>query len=302
MARRVWTVLFAAVLLPAAAIAQPAAEQVTIRIEQVADGVYALFGRGGNMGLSIGADGVFLIDDEYAPLTPAINAAIARLDPRPVKFVLNTHWHPDHTGGNANYAAVGAVLISQDRVRERLATPQDMPFLGRKEPAAPPAALPVLTFDHALTLHFNGDEIVATHEPHAHTDGDAVVVFHKADVIHAGDVFWNGMYPFIDVDSGGSLDGELAAVDRILADCDDRTRIIPGHGPLGTKADLESFRRMLADTIKRVRTLRTEGKTVDEVIATAPNADYDKAFATKWMSGERYIRMLYRAMDLEGKK
>ena len=295
--------LTAAVALVATMMAPAQAQlqkpDTTIRTEEVSRGVYVLYGSGGNIGASVGADGVFIIDDQYAPLTPGINAALAKLSPEPVRFVLNTHWHGDHTGGNENYAKAGAVIIAQDNVRARMSVPQVMEFIKRTEPAASPAALPLVTFNDTVTLHLNGDEVRAVHVARAHTDGDAVIHFRVANVIHAGDTYFNELYPFIDVDSGGSIEGSLAAVDTMLALADDKTRIIPGHGKVSGRAGLEAFRQMLVETSGRVRALKDAGKTVEEIVAAAPNADYDKTWSWSFINAERYIRMLYAAMEKE---
>jgi glyoxylase-like metal-dependent hydrolase (beta-lactamase superfamily II) len=289
----------ACALAAAPSAAQLQAPDTSVRTERVAEGVYVLFGNGGNIGVSVGPDGVVIIDDQYAPMTPAINAALAALDPRPVRFVLNTHWHGDHTGGNENYGEAGAVIVAHDNVRARMSVPQMLEFFKRAVPASPAAALPIVTFDDSASLHLNGDEVRAVHVPDAHTDGDAIVHFRRANVIHAGDTYFNGMYPFIDVDSGGSIKGMLAAVDTMLAMSDAGTRIIPGHGPVSGRGELEAYRKVLVDTSTRVRTLKAGGKTLEEIVAAAPNADYDKAWATSFITPERYIGLLYRLLEAE---
>lgn len=299
MIRRLLTAMLLATVVTTPARSQLQAPDVTIRTEKVAEGVYALFGNGGNIGASVGEDGVFIIDDQFAPLTPAINTALAALSPAPVRFVLNTHWHFDHTGGNENYGKAGALIVAHDNVRARMSVPQAMEFFQQAVPASPPAALPVVTFNDAVSLHFNGDEVRAVHVDRAHTDGDAIIQFRKANVIHAGDVFFNGMYPFVDLGSGGSIAGTLAAVDTMLAMSDATTRIIPGHGPVAGRAELEDYRRMLTDTVTRVRTLKAGGKSVDEIVAATPNADYDATWANSFINGERYVRMLYALLERE---
>lgn len=293
-------ILLAAVLTLAAspAVAQLKPPDLTVHSEQVAPGIHVLFGNGGNIGVSTGADGVFLIDDQYAPLTPAVIAALKDLGAGVPRFVLNTHWHGDHTGGNENLAKEGAIIIAHDQVRARMGSNQFLSFLQSAVPASPPAALPILTFGDAVTLHLNGDEIHATHVEHAHTDGDVIVRFRQANVIHAGDVFFR-YYPFIDSGSGGSVQGVIAAVDRILAMADDRTRIIPGHGPLASRADLVAYREMLAVTSGRIRELVRAGKTVEEVLAARPNADFDPAWAWTFITAERYTEMLYELIAKE---
>ena len=197
--------------------AQQDFSKVEIKSEKIADGIYMLTGSGGNLGLAVGADAVFLIDDQYAPLTPKIQAAVAAITPKPVQFILNTHWHGDHTGGNENFAEAGALIVAHDNVRKRMSTEQFLAFFNMRVEPSPRRALPLVTFGTDVTFHINGDEVTALHCPAAHTDGDAIVHFRRSDVIHMGDIHFNYMYPFIDSASGGSADGVIAAVDRALA-------------------------------------------------------------------------------------
>jgi glyoxylase-like metal-dependent hydrolase (beta-lactamase superfamily II) len=285
-------------LLATAAAAQLTPPDTTIRTQEVAPGIYMLIGQGGNIGVSTGADGTFLIDDQYAPMTPAVIAAVKGLNAATPRFVLNTHWHGDHTGGNENLGKEGALLVAHDQVRARMSSSQFTSFLQTAVPASPPAALPVVTFNDSVTFYLNGDEIHGTYAPHAHTDGDVFVHFRKANVIHAGDLFFR-FYPFIDVSSGGSISGLIAGVDRILAIADDKTRIIPGHGPLATRADLVEYREMLIATSGRIRGLMKAGKTADEIVAAAPNADYDKKWTWAFITPERYTRMVYELLERE---
>jgi glyoxylase-like metal-dependent hydrolase (beta-lactamase superfamily II) len=287
--------LLAALILAAltgAAFAQD--PEATIRTEQVAPGIYVLYGSGGNIGVSAGPDGVFLIDDQYAVLTAKITEALAKIAPEPPRFVLNTHWHGDHTGGNENLAGMGTLIVAHDNVRRRMSTEQFSSFFDRATPASPGKALPVVTFNDSLSLFLNGDEIRGTHVARAHTDGDVFIHFRNANVIHTGDLVFAGRYPFIDLDSGGTVDGVIAAVDRMLALADDATRIIPGHGEVTDKAGLAAYREMLATASGRVRELAKAGRTVDEVIAARPNADYDERQAWEFITPERFVRLLYR--------
>ncbi len=288
----------AGLLILAFAAGAQAPPDTSIRTEQVAPGIYMLAGQGGNIGLSAGVDGVFMIDDQYAPMTPAVVAALQALNLGNPRFVLNTHWHGDHTGGNENLAKEGALLIAHDQVRARMSTDQFISFLQNSVPASPPLALPVVTFNDAVSLHLNGDEIRATFAPHAHTDGDVFVHFRKANVIHTGDLFFR-FYPYIDFDSGGSLAGLIAGVDRILAIADGQTRIIPGHGPLGNRADLVEYRQMLVTTSGRIRELVKAGRTADEIVAAAPNADFDQKWGWAFITPERYSRMMYELIRRE---
>jgi glyoxylase-like metal-dependent hydrolase (beta-lactamase superfamily II) len=268
--------------------------KVEVTAEKVADGVYMLKGAGGNIGLSVGADTAFLIDDQYAPLTPKVKAAVAALTSKPVRFVLNTHWHGDHTGGNKDLGEAGTLIVAHENVRRRMSTDQFIEAFGMKEPAADPAALPVVTFTDAVTFHLNGDEIYAFHVAPAHTDGDSIVQFRKANVLHAGDTFFNGMYPFIDLSSGGEVGGMIAASDRMLAMAGDGTKIIPGHGPLGTKADLKAYRDMLATARDRVAALVKAGKTLEQATAAKPLAELDANWGQGFLKADPFVSILYK--------
>lgn len=268
--------------------------EATVRTEAVAPGIYALYGSGGNIGASVGADGVFLVDDQYAVMTPKIAAALAKLSPDAPRFVLNTHWHGDHTGGNENLAAKGSLIVAHDNVRVRMSTEQFNKFFERATPASPAKALPVVTFNDSVSFFLNGDEVRGVHVANAHTDGDVFIHFRKANVIHAGDVFFAGRYPFIDLDSGGSVAGVIAAVDRMLELADAGTKIIPGHGDVTDEAGLAAYREMLAATSARVGELAKAGKSVDEVLAAKPTADFDAELTWTFITPERYVRILYR--------
>jgi cyclase len=283
----------AAVLFAAPARSQDDYSKVEIKTEKLADGVYMMTGSGGNLGVSVGEDGVFLIDSQFAPLTPKIQAAIAKLSARPVRFLLNTHWHFDHVGGNENLGKAGAIIVAQDNVKKRLSTEGFIAFFNMKSRAEPKIALPVVTFTRDLSLHLNGDDIRAFHAPNAHTDGDTVVQFAKSDVIHMGDTFFNKMYPFIDTSSGGSVAGVLAAADRGLKMAGEKTKIIPGHGPLGTKADLKAYRDMLAAVSGRVASQVKQGRKLEEVVASKPTAQYDAAWGKGFLAPEKFVAMLY---------
>ena len=286
---------FVAILL--AAITSTAAAQEpepTVRTEAVAPGVYVLYGSGGNIGASVGPDGVFLIDDQYAVMTARITEALAKIAPEPPRFVLNTHWHGDHTGGNENLAGKGSLIVAHDNVRARMSTEQFSKFFDRSTPASPAGALPAVTFNDSLSFHLNGEDIRGYHAPQAHTDGDVFIHFRKANVIHTGDIVFAGMYPFVDLDSGGSIAGVVAAVDRMLEIADAKTRIVPGHGEVTDRAGLEAYRSMLVTTSGRMRELVESGKTVEQVLAEKPFATLDESLAWSFITAERYVRILYR--------
>lgn len=233
----------------------------------VTEQIYMIAGKGGNIGLFIGEDGTFLIDDQFAPLTEKIVEAIKSVGGDYPKFLINTHYHGDHTGGNEKLGQGGTLIFSHDNVRERLSTGSFLEAFNMKRSGVSREGLPVVTFSEDISFHLNGDSIRATHVPHAHTDGDSFVYFKAANVIHAGDFFFNGFYPFIDVNHGGSLKGMIKAVDKVLSLADDSTKIIAGHGPLGDKKQLASYRQMLGIAYERLSKLKAEGKTAQEAVA-----------------------------------
>ncbi len=272
--------------------------KVEIKTEKLSETTYMLVGAGGNIGLSVGDDAVFVIDDQFAPLAPKIKAAIARITPKPVKFVLNTHFHFDHTGGNEAFGKDGALIVAHDNVRKRMSRDQLISFVtsSAPQPASPKVALPVITVAGEITFHINGEEVHAFHVPRAHTDGDLIVHFRKSDVVHMGDVFFNGTYPFIDVSSGGSADGVVAAFDRVLALATEQTKIIPGHGPLSTRAELQTHRQMLATVAQRIKDLRRAGKSDDEIRSAKPAADFDARFGNGFIKPEPFVQMMLAAI------
>jgi len=268
-------------------------QQVTITVEQVGTGTYALFGRGGNIGISAGEDGVFLVDDQFAALTPAILEAIKRVDPGPVRFVINTHFHGDHSGGNENLGKQGVLIVAHDKVRERMSVEQFNEAFNRTTPPSPKDALPVVTFGNTVTFHLNGDEIRGIHVPGAHTDGDTVIYFRKANVIHAGDLYFNERYPFIDLSAGGSVLGMIDAANLMLELANEETTIIPGHGPVSSVKELTSYRDMLVTIHDRVAALVVEGKTLEEVVAAKPSEEYDEAWGKNFITPEQVVGFVY---------
>lgn len=275
-------------------------DQVEIQTHQLSESLYMLIGSGGNIGVCVGDDAVLIIDDQYAPLTEKIKAAIGKLSDKPVGYVFNTHWHGDHTGGNENFGKEGAVIIAHKNVRQRLSTDQLMKAFSREVPASPQAAWPVITFTEDLSLHLNEEDILIYHVHNAHTDGDAIVYFPKSNAMHLGDTFFKGRYPFIDLGSGGTVDGMISAANKALFLADGDTKIIPGHGDLATKDDLVTYRDMLMTMRDRVMKAVKSGMTIEEIKTANLSKEYDESWGAGFMNGERFIDIIYT--DLSGKE
>jgi glyoxylase-like metal-dependent hydrolase (beta-lactamase superfamily II) len=287
--------MICAAILAAAPVAaqQRDLSGVEIKVEQLAPGVAVLFGAGGNIGLSYGEDGNVVIDDQFAPLSDKILAAIKTLDPDPVRLVINTHWHGDHTGGNANFDKAGAVIIAQDNVRTRMSSEQTVG--GDKVPPSPKDALPIVTYANGVTVHLNGDDLRVIHVANAHTDGDSLIRWTKADVLHMGDTFWHGdTFPFIDLDSGGSIDGMIAAAEKGIELADANTKIVPGHGTVGTRADLAAFRDMLTDIRDKVAAGIKAGRALDQIKASKPTAKY--GMPDGYIKPDRFVETVYASL------
>ncbi len=282
-------------LVAAPALAQRDFSRVEIKATEVTAGVYMLEGAGGNIGLSVGADGAFVIDDQFAPLSDKIMAAIKAIDARPVEFVLNTHWHGDHTGGNEAFGAAGAHIVAHDNVRKRLK--EGLKRETSETPPAPEGALPVVTFSDQVSFYWNGRDIRVIHLNDAHTDGDAIIHFRDANVIHTGDIYFNtGGYPYVDLQSGGTFDGLIAAQEAILALSDDKTAIIPGHGALASKATLAANIAMLKDVRARIAVLITQGLTEDQVVKADPLKDLSETWGKGFINGEALTRTVYKSL------
>lgn len=268
---------------------------VDIRVEQVAPGIAVLFGAGGNIAVNYGADGTIVIDDQFAPLTPKITAAIAALQATPAKYLINTHWHFDHSGGNENFGRAGAIIMAQEHVRDRMAAGGSVG--GNDTPPAPAVALPVITWHDGITLHMNGGAIRTMHMPHAHTDGDSVVWFKDANVVHMGDLYFNKVtLPFIDLSSGGNVRGVLAGVERVLTMIDDATVVIPGHGPVSNKAELTAYAEMLRTVIATVEREKAAGKTLEQIIAMRPAARWDTN-PDAFIKGDAFVTAVWMSLE-----
>jgi glyoxylase-like metal-dependent hydrolase (beta-lactamase superfamily II) len=295
---RVTVAFLAAALIGAAAVAQQQTDfsKIEIKTTQVAEGIYMMQGAGGNLGVSTGPDGVLLIDDEFAPLSDKIKAAIAKVSDKPIRFLFNTHFHGDHVGGNENFGKLGITIVAHDNVWSRMSVEQVNKLMNRTTPPYPKEALPVVTFNDRLTFHLNGDTIEVFHVAPAHTDGDAILRFLKANVVHMGDTFFNGRYPVIDVFAGGSIDGMIAADERVLALVNDQTKIIPGHGPLGDKKSLQAFHDMMVKVRDKIQPLVKAGKTIDEIVAAKPTADFDAQWGTGGSPPDRFVTAVAQGM------
>ncbi|HMC01763.1 MAG TPA: MBL fold metallo-hydrolase [Flavobacteriaceae bacterium] len=260
-------------------------QDVNIEVQKLSDNIYMLIGQGGNIGVSAGDDGVFIIDDQYAPLTPKIISALKTISDKPIKYVANTHHHGDHTGGNENLAKLGATIIAHDNVRKHL---EDKP----KE------ALPTITFSDKLSVYMNGEQVLVFHLDNAHTDGDSMLYFTNSNVLHTGDIYFNGMYPYIDLNSGGTVNGYIEAIKQVLIVIDDETKIIPGHGALSNKKEYQDFLKMLETLKVQVEIEIKAGKTEEDVAAnTNLTKTYDDlGYSWAFINSEKIRRTLYKSL------
>jgi glyoxylase-like metal-dependent hydrolase (beta-lactamase superfamily II) len=288
----------APVALAAALFAQAGAAQnqqqdfsaVEIKVHKVTDHVYYLEGRGGNVGIVVGDDGVVMIDDQFAPLSEKIVAAIRTVSKGDIRFLVNTHVHGDHTGGNENFGKMGVPIVAQENVRLRLAKSG-----GPNGGAAPAAALPVLTYADGITLHLNGEDIRVVRLPPAHTDGDSMIEFTASNAIHVGDVFRTTGYPVIDVNNGGSAKGTLEALAKVIEAAGPETKVIPGHGEVSSREDIQAFRAMVQQVYDRVSGMIKQGMTLEQVVAAKPTAEFDG----RWGDPARFLQGLYQSIEKE---
>ena len=253
---------------------------VTIETVPVTGNISMLIGSGGNIGVSTGEDGLLIIDDQYAPLAAKIRAALSQLNPDAPKFLLNTHFHGDHTGGNADFG-VASIIIAHENVRGRLVAED-----------SPSPALPVITFDDDVTVHFNGENITLIHMPRGHTDTDSVVMFEDSNVVHMGDHFFNGGFPFVDLANGGTVQGYLSNLEKALSWIDDDTSVIPGHGPLGSKADLLAFYNVVKDTSTTIRVMKSQGVSAEEAVTEGLSDEYE-SWGQGFINEQRWIETVF---------
>ena len=266
---------------------------IPIESHPLADNLTLLAGPGGNVVVLHGPDGMVVVDTFVAPAWPKFQESLKGLGAEPVRFVIDTHWHFDHTDNNAPLRAGGATLVAHENTRLRMSQPHHVAVLELDCPPSPAAALPQQVFQDGYKLEVNGERLTVTHVPPAHTDTDVVVRFEKANVLHAGDVFFNGRYPFIDGSTGGRVDGMIGAADRVLSLADSDTKIVPGHGPLATKAELGKYRNMLSTAADQVRKLKAFGKSLDECISAKPFTDLEAAWSKGTINGDWFVKVVY---------
>jgi glyoxylase-like metal-dependent hydrolase (beta-lactamase superfamily II) len=270
-----------------------AQDEPVLTVQKLSETVSVLFGQGGNIGVSAGPDGVFIIDDQYEGFGEMIKAAVAGISERPINYVLNTHWHFDHAGSNEYFGRNGSVIIGHDNVRKMMVSGAFIRVVDVDIPPAPAEALPAITFDDSLSLHLNGEEVYMFHVTPAHTDGDGIVWFKDSNIIHMGDTFLNGIYPLVDIDAAGSIDGMITTADTVMAFINDETQIIPGHGPIGTKADLKAYRDMCITVRDRIVEMKGRGMSLEEVLSSEFTKDLDGRWNT-W--GDDWKKTSFRSV------
>ena len=281
---------------PAAAPPPPDFSKVEIKTTDLGDNVYMLEGQGGNITVAAAKDGIIMVDGEFAPLHDKIKAAVATVSSQPIKYLINTHFHGDHTGGNEPFAKDGATVVSEINVKNRLAAGTTNGLTGVKTPPVSPDALPAKTYTGSYHIRLRGRVADLKHIANAHTDGDTYVWFKTANVLSTGDTFTNGRYPNIDFANGGNIKGMIAATDAYLKLVNDKSRIVPGHGPLGDRAALIAYRTMLVTARDRMAKLVKDGKSEDDVVAAKPFADLDTKWAPNELAGKNFIRVVYHSL------
>jgi cyclase len=281
-------------LVPALLIAQE--QQPELKVTQLSESLHMIEGGGGNVVVSVGNDGIYLIDDQLEPFTDQLLETLKGISDSPVRFIINTHYHGDHVGGNEAIGKGGAVIISHDNIRKRMSVEQFSIFLDSTTPPFPSDALPVITFNDRLTLHLNGEVAEAIHLPHGHTDGDSMIHFPDSNVIHISDQWFNGLYPYVDLDGGGTIQGMINGVDVALALADDETKIVPGHGPLGDKTGLQAYRDFLAKAVANVQELIDKGFSLEAAIEAKPTAQWDEDLGNIWIKPHQFVTFIYNSL------
>jgi len=264
---------------------------------QLSDTVYMLMGRGGNVGISTGEDGLYIIDDQVRPVTEGLLKAIRKISDKPIRFVINTHYHADHTGGNETIGGAGALIIAHDNIHKRMTTEQVSIFMNNTTPPYAKAALPVVTFNDRMSLHFNGETATAYYVANGHTDGDSIIHFPVSNVIHMGDMYFNGLYPYVDLDAGGSVQGMVLAAELALSMADESTRIIPGHGPLAMTEDLKDYRDFLIKASTNVQALIDQDMDLQQIIAAKPTQEWDESLGKVWIKPAQFVTFIYNSLE-----
>ena len=282
------------VVCAVSAHAQTDFSKIEVKASKVAGNVYMLQGAGGNIGVSVGDDGILIVDDQYAPVADKIRAALKGIADKKLRFILNTHWHGDHTGGNVVFGPE-APVIAHENVRKRLSTEQRSEVFKSTTPPAPKEALPIITFNQSLTVHFNGEEIRVIHFPQGHTDGDSVIFFSTSNVVHLGDDFFAGRFPFVDLESGGTVEGLIRNIGEIIGKIPAGAKLIPGHGPISTIDDLKNYHRMLQQTTEIVRQKIAGGKTLEQVKSEGLPAEWEP-WGTGFIKTDRWLETIYKSL------
>jgi len=293
--------IFCIVLLSVSSAIGQDYDKVQIKTVKTSGNVYMLMGSGGNLGVLVGDDGVFLVDDQFAPLTKKIKDAIGKISDKEIRFLINTHWHFDHVGGNENLGETGSVIIAHENVRKRMSTDQFIEFFQKKVPASPKVALPIITFTQDLMFHLNGEDIHVFHVNNAHTDGDSIVYFRNSNVIHTGDIYFAGLYPFIDTSAHGSVNGVIDAAQYVLSIINDDTKVIPGHGPLSNKAELRAYVDMLISLRAKISKQISDGKTLEEIQKTKPTQEFDEKWGHGMLKPDQFVQILYKDLSMNQK-
>ncbi len=271
-------------------------KEVKIIPEKLTENIYVLKGQGGNIGIFVGEKDVFMIDDQFAPLSKKILAAIKTITDNPITYLINTHWHGDHTGGNANFQKEGAVIVSHENVRKRMSI--DQVVRGKKRLASPKEALPVITFSEDIQFYINEEPILITHVHNAHTDGDALVYFGNSNVLHVGDTYFQGKFPYIDIDSGGTIDGYIGGIEKMIMIADDDTKIIPGHGNVSSEKELRVYLSMLKDLKSAIASEIKKGASLDEIKSNSSITEKYKSY-NGWITEEKIKEAIYKSLKMK---
>lgn len=291
------TLILMVTALTVASAANAQEKKVEFESFQLSETVYMLTGAGGNVGVSSGSDGLYIIDDQVKEVSGPLLGAIRKISDKPIRFVINTHYHGDHTGGNESIGKAGAVIVAQDNVYKRMSTDQASVFMNNVTPAYAKAALPVITFNDRVSFHLNGETAKVFHVANGHTDGDSIIYFEGSNVIHMGDMYFNGLYPYVDLDAGGSIKGMIEAAELALSLSNDGTRIIPGHGPLALTDDLRGYRDYLVQATANVQSLIDEGNDLQQVIAARPTAEWDDTLGKVWITPAQFVTFIYNSLE-----